>query len=146
VTVITVQKLFRTSITHFYFFHTESRVLSLDQSRSQVPTARLGCLRAKSRMVKKNLARAGRRLGVWNRGSKYETGAMTKPGLSRKIQVPVHKPSSLPRVDRNRACVFPGAVADTGPGTRSSLSFLSIAQEGKGLGTGGLCPNVTGTH
>jgi hypothetical protein len=44
--------------------------------------------------------------------------------------------------------VFSGAVADTGPGTRarSSLSFLSVAREGKGLGMGGLCPNVTGTH
>jgi len=31
--------------------------------------------------------------------------------------------------------VFPGVVVDTGPGTgaRSSLSFLSVAQEGKGL-------------
>jgi hypothetical protein len=68
--------------------------------------------------------------------------------------------------------VFPGAVVDTSPGTqaRSSLSFLFVAREGKGLGTGmsmgglgtgghgtsemgtgelgmgGLCPNVTGTH
>jgi hypothetical protein len=33
------QKLFRTSITHFYFF--TYRVLSPDQSRSQVPTPRL---------------------------------------------------------------------------------------------------------
>jgi hypothetical protein len=33
------QKLFKTSITHFYFF--TYRVLSLDQSRSQVPTPRL---------------------------------------------------------------------------------------------------------
>jgi hypothetical protein len=51
-------------------------------------------------------------------------------------------------MDRNRARVFPGPVANTGPGTwaRSSLSFLSVAWEGKGLGTGGLCPNVTGTH
>jgi hypothetical protein len=33
------------------------------------------------------------------------------------------------------ARVFPGAVADTGPGTRarSSLSFLFVAREGKGL-------------
>jgi hypothetical protein len=60
---------------------------------------------------------------------------VTKPGLPTKTRVPGHKPSSLPRVDRNRARVFPGAVADTGPGTRarSSLSFLSVAQEGKGL-------------
>ncbi len=31
--------------------------------------------------------------------------------------------------------MFPGVVADIGPGTRArlSLSFLSIAQEGKGL-------------
>jgi hypothetical protein len=60
---------------------------------------------------------------------------MTKPGLPTKTRVPGHKPSSLPRVDRNRARVFPGAVADTGPGTQawSSLSFLSITREGKGL-------------
>jgi hypothetical protein len=52
-----------------------------------------------------------------------------------KTRVLGHKPSSLPRVDQNRARVFPGAVADTGPGTqaRSSLSFLSVAREGKGL-------------
>jgi len=58
-----------------------------------------------------------------------------KPSLPTKTQVPGHKPSSLPRVDRNRARVFPGVVADIGPGTRArlSLSFLSIAQEGKGL-------------
>ncbi len=54
--------------------------------------------------------------------------------------------------------MFPGAVADTGLSTRarSSLSFLSVVREGKGLGTGGhgmgglgtggLCSNVTGTH
>jgi hypothetical protein len=76
-----------------------------------------------------------------------------KPGLPTKTQVLGHKPSSLPRVDRNKARVFLGAVADTGPGTRawSSLSFLSVAREGKGLGTGGLgtgglCLNVTGTY
>ncbi len=39
-------KLFKTSITHFYFFtyrvpSPESRVLSPDQSRSQVPTPKL---------------------------------------------------------------------------------------------------------
>jgi hypothetical protein len=44
-----------------------------------------------------------------------------------------------------------GAVADTGPGTRaqSSLSFLSVAQEGKGLARpvcASQCPKVTGTH
>jgi hypothetical protein len=60
---------------------------------------------------------------------------VTKPGLPTKTRVPGHKPSSLPRVDRNTARVFPGAVANTGPGTRarSSLSFLSVAREGKGL-------------
>ncbi len=60
---------------------------------------------------------------------------MTKPGFPTKIQVLGHKPSSLPRVDWNRACVFPGAVTDTGPGTRAqlSLSFFSVAREGKGL-------------
>ncbi len=60
---------------------------------------------------------------------------MTKPGLPTKTRVLGHKPSSLPRVDWNRARVFPGAVTDTGPGTRawSSLSFLSVAREGKGL-------------
>jgi hypothetical protein len=60
---------------------------------------------------------------------------VTKHGLRTKTQVPSHKPSSLPRVDQNRAHVFPGAVADTSPGIRaqSSLSFLSVAQEGKGL-------------
>jgi len=60
---------------------------------------------------------------------------MTKPGLPIKTQVPGHKPSSLPRVDRNRARVFLEAVADTSPGTRArlSFSFLSVAREGKGL-------------
>jgi hypothetical protein len=60
---------------------------------------------------------------------------MTKPGLPTKTRVPGHKPSSLPRVDRNRARVFPRVVADTGPSTwaRSSHSFLSVAREGKGL-------------
>jgi len=58
-----------------------------------------------------------------------------KPGLPTKTQVPGHKPSSLPRVDRNRARVFSGAVVDTGLGTRarSSLSFLSVAQKKNGL-------------
>jgi hypothetical protein len=58
-----------------------------------------------------------------------------KPGLPTKTRVPGHKPSSLSRVDRNRARVFPGAIADNGPGTRawSSLSFLSVTREGKGL-------------
>jgi hypothetical protein len=47
-------------------------------------------------------------------------------------------------------CVF-GAVADTGSGTRarSSLSFFSVAQEGKGLARpicASQCPKVTGTH
>jgi len=58
-----------------------------------------------------------------------------KLGLPTKTRVPCHKPSSLPRVDRNRARVFLGAVADTSPGTRarSSVSFLSVAREGKGL-------------
>jgi hypothetical protein len=81
-----------------------------------------------------------------------------KPSLPMKTRVPSHKPSSLPWVDRNKACVFSGAVADTGPSTqdRSSLSFLSVARERKGLGTdehdtselgtGELCPNVMGTH
>jgi len=36
------------------------------------------------------------------------TGSVTKPGLPTKTRVPGHKPSSLPRVDRNRARVFPG--------------------------------------
>jgi hypothetical protein len=58
-----------------------------------------------------------------------------KPSLPTKTRVPGHKPSSLPRVDRNRARVFSGAVVDTSPGTRArlSISFLSIAREGKGL-------------
>jgi hypothetical protein len=36
--------------------------------------------------------------------------------------------------------VFSGAVVDTGPSirARSSLSFLFVAREGKGLGTSGL--------
>ncbi len=52
-----------------------------------------------------------------------------------KTRVPGHKPSSLPWVDRNKAHVFLRVVANTGPGTqaRSSLSFLPVAQEGKGL-------------
>ncbi len=60
---------------------------------------------------------------------------MTKPGLPTKTRVLGHKPSSLPRVDRNRARVFPGAIANIGPSTRarSSLSFLFVAREGKGL-------------
>jgi hypothetical protein len=66
---------------------------------------------------------------------------MTKPGLPTKTRVPGHKPSSLPRVDRKRARVFLGAVADTGSGTRArlSLSFLSIAQERKGRAEAMLC-------
>ncbi len=44
-----------------------------------------------------------------------------------------------------------GAVVDTGPGTRArlSLSFLFIAEEGKGLARpvcASQCPKVTGTH
>jgi hypothetical protein len=46
-----------------------------------------------------------------------------------------------------QARVFPGAIADTGSGTRArlSLSFLSVAQEGKGLARcvcASQCPNL----
>jgi hypothetical protein len=60
---------------------------------------------------------------------------VTKPGLPTKTRVPSHKPSSLPRVDRNKARVFPGVVVDTVTGTRArlSFSFLSVAREGKRL-------------
>ncbi len=66
---------------------------------------------------------------------------MTKPSLPTKTRVPGHKPSSLPRVDQKRVRVFPGAIAYTGPGTRarSSLSFLSVAREGKGQAEVALC-------
>jgi hypothetical protein len=60
------QKLFRTSITHFYFF-----TYWVPSPNAQASNYLLGCLRSKSWTVKKNLAWAGRRLGVWNRGSKY---------------------------------------------------------------------------
>jgi len=33
-----------------------------------------------------------------------------------------------------------------GGGTVGIRDLPSVAREGKGLGTGGLCPNVTGTH
>ncbi len=33
-----------------------------------------------------------------------------------------------------------------GGGGVGMRDLLSVAREGKGLGTGGLCPNVTGTH
>jgi hypothetical protein len=61
------QKLFRTSITHFYFFtywvpNPESQPIQVPSPNAQA---------SKTRMIKKNLARAGRRPGVWNRGSKY---------------------------------------------------------------------------
>jgi len=91
------QKLFRTSITHFYFFtyrvsspegpktiqdlnHTllllylpspESWVLTNPGPNAQASNYLLRCLRSKSRMVKKSLVQAGRRPGVWNRRSKY---------------------------------------------------------------------------
>jgi hypothetical protein len=61
------QKLFRTSITHFYFF--TYRVPSLESRPIQVPSCNAQA--SKTRMIKKNLAWVGRRPGVWNRGSKY---------------------------------------------------------------------------
>jgi len=60
------QKLFRTSITHFYFF-----TYRVPSPNAQASNYLLGCLRSKSRTVKKNLARARRCPGVWNCGSKY---------------------------------------------------------------------------
>jgi len=94
---------------------TESWVLNLESRPMQVPSPNthasnylLGCLRSKSRTVKKNLAQARRRLGVWNRENKYLTGAVTKPGLPTKTRVPGHKPSSLPWMDRNRPVCFQG--------------------------------------
>jgi hypothetical protein len=55
---------------------TESRVLSPDQSRSQVSTPRLqitywGAYGQRAESLKKNLALAERHPSVWNRGSKY---------------------------------------------------------------------------
>jgi hypothetical protein len=62
---------------------------------------------------------------------------MTKPNLPRKTWVPGHKPSSLPRVDRNRACVFLGAVADTGLNTWAQLSLSSSRKKGAKHGRAG---------
>jgi len=61
------QKLFRTSITHFYFF--THRAPSLESRPIQVPSPNAQA--SKTRTIKKNLAQAGRRPGVWNRRSKY---------------------------------------------------------------------------
>jgi len=70
------QKLFKTSITHFYFFtywvsSPKSRPIQVPSPNAQASNYLLGCLWSKSRTVKKNLAWAGRRPGVWNHGSKY---------------------------------------------------------------------------
>jgi hypothetical protein len=75
----------------------QSRVLSPDHYRSQVPTPRL---QRPERLKKIWLGPGGAQV--------CETGSVTKPGLPTKTRVPGHKPSSLPRVDRNRARVFPG--------------------------------------
>jgi hypothetical protein len=65
------QKLFKTSITHFYFF--TYRVPTNPGPKSQHPGFKLltGVPTVKEPNSKKNLAQAGRRLGVWNRGNKY---------------------------------------------------------------------------
>jgi hypothetical protein len=63
------QKLFKTSITHFYFFtyrvpSPESQPIQVPSPNTQASNYLLGCLWSKSRMVKKNLAWAGRRLAI----------------------------------------------------------------------------------
>ncbi len=44
------------------------------------------------------------------------------------------------------AIIFAVFCFGGGGGRVGIRDLLSVAREGKGLGTGGLCPNVTGTH